>query len=127
MMILKYLGMGAAVGSVSAILSSRRNGKINLKEMFITSIVAISVFVILDIFAPKIGSASRLGVGVVVGADLVDGIAVKKTIAEAGVVENFSGIPAGQAEGQIPNTIMEGSGIPSAFDTSSAMMSAAPF
>ena len=128
-MILKYATEGIAVGAVSMILSSRRGAtsKPNYQEALIISLVAMSVFLILDMFAPKIGSSSRLGVGVTVGSNLVDGIAMKKAVLAGGASEGFSGIGPSHAEGIVPGQVTEGPGLPSAFDSSSAMSSMSPF
>lgn len=128
-MVLKYVAEGAAVGIVSMILSAKRgkSSRPDFMEASIVALVAMAVFFVLDQLAPRVGSSSRLGVGVAVGSNLVDGISMKKTVAGAASVEGFSGTKPSQAEGQVPARVMEGAGLPSAFDSSSAMSSMAPF
>lgn len=63
----KYLVLGIVV-SVAAFFIPRR--VMNIEEVLLIALAAAATFALLDTFAPAIGSASRTGAGLAIGAGL---------------------------------------------------------
>lgn len=66
--IVKYLMEGLVVGLVAYILPSKT---LDPQEVILLGLTAASIFAILDLIAPAIGSSARQGVGLGVGFNMV--------------------------------------------------------
>ena len=66
--IIKYILEGSMVGIAVALIPSK---KPSLEEVLTIALIAAATFSLLDMFAPSIGSAARLGVGFSAGANIV--------------------------------------------------------
>lgn len=62
--LVKYLMEGLVVGIVASVLPSK---SLSLQEVLLLALTAASIFAILDLIAPSIGSSARQGVGLGVG------------------------------------------------------------
>ena len=65
---LKYLIEGGAVGIAAYYIPGK---KLKADEILMIAITAAATFAILDMYTPEIGSATRVGAGFGVGANLV--------------------------------------------------------
>jgi hypothetical protein len=65
--LIKYVLEGVAVAIAAFVLP----GKLKIGEITMISLVAMSTFAILDIWAPSVGSSARTGAGFGIGANLV--------------------------------------------------------
>jgi hypothetical protein len=65
--LVKYILEGVAVAIAAFVLP----GKLKIGEITMISLVAMSTFAILDIWAPSVGSSARTGAGFGIGANLV--------------------------------------------------------
>jgi hypothetical protein len=65
---IKYLLEGLAVAVAMVIIPRKAP---NYEEIFVVSVVAASVFAILDILSPSVGLTARQGAGFGLGANLV--------------------------------------------------------
>jgi len=81
---LKYFIEGGAVAFAAYVIPQR---KLNVKEILTIAITAAAIFAILDLFAPAVGTASRQGAGLGIGAGLVgfQGINLGQGLAIPGV------------------------------------------
>lgn len=66
--IIKYILEGSMVAIAVALIPAK---KPSLEEVMTIALIAAATFSLLDMFAPSIGSAARLGSGLGVGANLV--------------------------------------------------------
>jgi hypothetical protein len=66
--LVKYLMEGLVVGIVAAVLPSKQ---LSLQEIILLGLTAASIFAILDLVAPAIGTSARQGVGLGVGFNLM--------------------------------------------------------
>lgn len=66
--LVKYLMEGLVVGIVAYVLPSKT---LEISEVLLLALTAASIFAILDLIAPAIGSSARQGVGLGVGFNLV--------------------------------------------------------
>lgn len=66
--LVKYLMEGLVVGIVAAVLPSK---SLAFQEILLLALTAASIFAILDLVAPAIGSSARQGVGLATGFNLV--------------------------------------------------------
>ncbi len=64
-----YLIEGIAVAIAAYVIPNRRT---KLNEVVVISVIASLSFFILDVFSDKVGSGSRLGVGLGIGYNLVN-------------------------------------------------------
>ncbi len=65
---IKYLLEGLAVAVAMVIIPRKMP---NYEEIFVVSVVAASVFAVLDILSPSVGLTARQGAGFGLGANLV--------------------------------------------------------
>lgn len=73
--VVKYILEGLVVAIASMVLPRQ---KVDLESVIAIALVAASTFAILDIFSPDVGSASRAGAGLGIGAGLVGGLPIAK-------------------------------------------------
>ncbi len=66
--LVKYLMEGLVVGIVASVLPSK---SLSLQEVLLLALTAASIFAILDLIAPSIGSSARQGLGLGVGFKLI--------------------------------------------------------
>lgn len=66
--LVKYLMEGLVVGIVAAVLPSKQ---LAIQEIILLGLTAASIFAILDLVAPAIGTSARQGVGLGVGFNLM--------------------------------------------------------
>lgn len=66
--IVKYLMEGLVVGIVASVLPSK---SLSLQEVLLLALTAASIFAILDLIAPSIGSSARQGLGLGVGFKMI--------------------------------------------------------
>jgi len=66
--LLHYIIEGVAVALVASFVPTR---KMNVQEIMAISITASATFAILDIFSPKVGDASRFGLGFSLGNNML--------------------------------------------------------
>lgn len=66
--LVKYLMEGLVVGLVAYVLPSK---SLDIQEVMLLALTAASIFAILDLIAPAIGSGARQGVGLSVGFNMV--------------------------------------------------------
>ena len=66
--VLNYVVEGGAVAVAAYVVPQKKMG---VHEVVMIALTAAAVFAVLDIFAPKVGSASRTGAGLGIGASLV--------------------------------------------------------
>lgn len=66
--LVKYLMEGLVVGIVAAVLPSKQ---LAIQEIILLGLTAASIFAILDLVAPAIGTSARQGIGLGVGFNLV--------------------------------------------------------
>lgn len=70
----KYLAKIAAEGTVVALAAyAIPNKKIRVKEIIAIALTAMVTFAIVDMFAPSMASAARLGSGFTIGAKMIGG------------------------------------------------------
>ena len=69
--LLKYTVEGVAVAVAAFYLTGKKS---NLRDVLFIGLTAATVFLVLDAYAPSIGSGARLGAGFSIGAGLVGGV-----------------------------------------------------
>ncbi len=67
--LIKYALEGGAVALAAYYIPSR--GQTSLQEVLMIALTAATVFLVLDVFAPSVGSAARGGAGFGIGANTV--------------------------------------------------------
>ena len=67
-LIIKYLLEGIAVSTAAYYLSSR---KASVRETIMIGVTAATCFILLDLFAPAVGSSTRTGAGLGIGLQRV--------------------------------------------------------
>lgn len=68
--IIKYIVEGTVVALVAYLLP-KKDKKMTTQEVLILGLTAASVFLILDLFAPAVGLATRQGAGFGLGATMI--------------------------------------------------------
>jgi len=86
MKVIKYLIEGAAVAMAAHFIPKK--GALKMREIFMLAVTAATVFLVLDMFAPAVGSAARSGAGIGIGLEQVGS---KAAAAAAAAVEGFKG------------------------------------
>jgi len=66
--IVKYLITGIVIGLATFLVCGER---VKLHEILVIGVTAAAVFAILDMYAPEVGAATRLGAGLGLGAQIV--------------------------------------------------------
>lgn len=66
--LVKYLMEGLVVGIVASVLPSK---SLTVQEIILLALTAASIFSILDLVAPAIGSSARQGVGLATGFNII--------------------------------------------------------
>ena len=66
--VLNYVVEGGAVALAAYVIPQK---KMDVKEVVLIALTAAAVFAVLDIFAPTVGTATRHGAGLGIGASLV--------------------------------------------------------
>lgn len=82
--ILSYGLEGIALSTATYVIPGVVSGRMEftwekVKEILTIGLVAAAVFAILDIYAPRIGAASRIGAGIAIGAMQVGGLPFAKS------------------------------------------------
>lgn len=88
-LVIKYLIEGLATSTASYFLSSK---KASVQETVFIGITAATVFLLLDLFAPAVGSSSRTGAGLGIGLQRVgfEPFEAKKKRKRSPVVQGFT-------------------------------------
>lgn len=68
------LALSFAAYGIPKILGVQRSQAKGWKDVIVLGLVAAAVFALLDMYAPKIGGASRIGAGLAIGAYQIGGI-----------------------------------------------------
>lgn len=89
---IKYLLEGLAVGFVAKLIGK---GKLKFQEVASLGLTASAVFLLLDVYAPSIGSSSRTGAGFGIGINTVGGLPMVEGMCNndndnKGMVETFA-------------------------------------
>ncbi len=69
---LKYLFEGLAVGLAAYFIPGK---KLRMEEILMIAVSAAAIYSLLDLYAPTIGGAARIGTGLAVGTTVGGGIA----------------------------------------------------
>lgn len=82
--ILSYGLEGIALSTATYVIPGLVSGRTEfnmakVKEILAIGLVAAAVFALLDIYAPRIGAASRIGAGIAIGAMQVGGLPFAKS------------------------------------------------